>query len=62
MDGGESFRSCRLTAAHEILQVHDILADPNASSSNFLVLGTDGDSSDAQVYISHESLVKDTRQ
>ena len=41
--------NARLTKAHEELQVHDILADPNASSSNFLVLGSDGDSSDAQV-------------
>ena len=50
VDSGVSFRTCQLTGEQEILEVHDILAEPNATSTNFLVLGVDDGTDDAQVY------------
>jgi hypothetical protein len=51
VDSGVSFRSCQLTDTGEVLEVHDVLAEPNATSNNFLILGSDDGTQDAQVYI-----------
>ena len=42
VDSGVSFRECTLTDQEQSFEVTDILAEPNATSANFLVLGTDG--------------------